>query len=54
LNFLYLGVLGDLAVRFLLIIKKLPLQGRGWRSGYGDDAPAAPRADAPATPVADA
>jgi hypothetical protein len=37
LNFLYLGVLGvlgDLAVRFLLIIEKLPLQGRGWRSGY--------------------
>jgi hypothetical protein len=31
LNFLYLG---DLAVRFLLIIEKLPLQGRGWRSGY--------------------
>jgi hypothetical protein len=21
-------------VRFLLIIEKLPLQGRGWRSGY--------------------
>jgi hypothetical protein len=34
LNFLYIGVLGDLAVRFLLIIGKLPLQGRGWRSGY--------------------
>jgi hypothetical protein len=31
LNFLYLDVLGDLAVRFLLIIEKPPLQGRGWR-----------------------
>jgi hypothetical protein len=37
LNFLYLGVLGDLTVRFLLIIEKLPLQGRGWRSGYRFD-----------------
>jgi hypothetical protein len=33
LNLLYLGVLVDSAVRFLLILEKLPLQGRGWRSG---------------------